>query len=232
MTPLEKAARQALDAMGLIGADLVCGASIHQKVAELHGDGDVCPVSLRWHAAFAALESTLAQQKAEPVAIPGAIPMTEVAARSRSMPERSEALERARERLDRAEPVVERAVMPAIGDYVLATKYSDGDPGDAWALGFYAGELDMGITRHDIKVAPRYLVNDSSGATIRENGYRRVARVRKDVGAWLLNVAAKQLEQSPPGTVNIWTMLTDAAFDLSSEQQAEPVVDEDMGRVK
>jgi hypothetical protein len=113
--------------------------------------------------------------------------------------------------------------MPAIGDYVLATKYSDGDPGDPWALGFYAGELDMGITRHDIKVEPRYLVNDSSGATIRGNGYRRVARVRKDVGAWLLNVAAKQLEQSPPGTVNIWTMLTDAAFDLSSEQQAEPV---------
>jgi hypothetical protein len=123
-----------------------------------------------------------------------------------------------------AEPVVEPvAAMPAIGDYVLATKYSDGDPGDPWALGFYAGELDMGITRHDIKVEPRYLVNDSSGATIRGNGYRRVARVRKDVGAWLLNVAAKQLEQSPPGTVNIWTMLTDAAFDLSSEQQAEPV---------
>jgi hypothetical protein len=124
-----------------------------------------------------------------------------------------------------AEPAVERAVMPAIGDYVLATKYSDGDPGDAWALGFYAGELDMGITRHDIKVAPRYIVNDSSGATIRGNGYRRVARVRKDVGAWLLNVAAKQLEQSPPGTVNIWTMLTDAAFDLGSEQQAEPVTE-------
>jgi hypothetical protein len=125
---------------------------------------------------------------------------------------------------EQAEPVVE-PVMPAIGDYVLATKYSDGDPGDPWALGFYAGELDMGNTRYDIKVAPRYLVNDSSGATIRGNGYRRVARVRKDVGAWLLNVAAKQLEQSPPGTVNLWTMLTDVAFDLGSEQQAEPVVE-------
>jgi hypothetical protein len=113
---------------------------------------------------------------------------------------------------------LERQVSPAVGDYVLATKYSDGDPGDAWALGFYAGELDMGNDREQIKMAPRYLVNDSSGKTIRPNGYRRVARVRKDVGAWLLNVAAKQLEQSPPGTVNLWTMLTPAAFEVGDEQ--------------
>ena len=108
-------------------------------------------------------------------------------------------------------------VVPAVGDYVLATKYSDGDPGDAWALGFYAGEMDMGNDRELIKVAPRYLVNDSSGKTIRPGGYRRVARVREDVGAWLLNVAAKQLEQSPPGTVNLWTMLTPKAFDVGDE---------------
>ena len=113
---------------------------------------------------------------------------------------------------------VDGTVRPAVGDYVLATKYSDGDPGDAWALGFYAGELDMGNTRSDIKVAPRYLVNDSSGKTIRPNGYRRVARVRNDVGSWLLNVAAKQLEQSPPGTVNLWTMLTPEAFDVGDEK--------------
>lgn len=112
---------------------------------------------------------------------------------------------------------VDRGVRPAVGDYVLATKWIDGDPGDPWALGFYAGELDMG-NDHLGKVAPRYLVNDSSGKTIRPNGYRRVARVRKDVGAWLLNVAAKQLEASPPGTVNLWMMLTPAAFDVENEQ--------------
>ena len=100
-----------------------------------------------------------------------------------------------------------------IGDYVLATKYDDGDPGDPWAVGFYAGELDMGNTRSDIKVAPRYLVNDNNGKTIRPSGYRRVACIRKDVGAWLLNVAAKQLEQSPPGTVNLWNMLTPLALE-------------------
>jgi hypothetical protein len=113
---------------------------------------------------------------------------------------------------------VEQPVMPAVGDYVLATKYSDGDPGDAWALGFYAGELDMGNAHSDIKVPPRYMVKDGAGKNIRGNGYRRVARIRKDVGAWLLNVAAKQLEQSPPGTVNLWTMLTPAAFDVGNEQ--------------
>jgi len=112
---------------------------------------------------------------------------------------------------------VERDVSPAVGDYVLATKYADGDPGDPWALGFYAGELDMGNDREHIKVARRYLVHDSCGKTIRPNGYRRVARVRKDVGAWLLNVAAKQLEQSPPGTVNLWNMLTPAAFEVEHE---------------
>lgn len=113
---------------------------------------------------------------------------------------------------------LEPTVSPAAGDYVLATKWSDGDPGDPWALGFYAGELDMGNDREHIKVAARYLVHDSSGKTIRPGGFRRVARVRKDVGAWLLNVAAKQLEASPPGTVNLWTMLTPAAFDVSDEQ--------------
>jgi len=106
---------------------------------------------------------------------------------------------------------VERPVMPAVGDYVLATKYSDGDPGDNWALGFYAGPmLEYTPPRHDVA--------DSEGKSIRGNGFRYVRRIRKDVGRWLLTVAAKQLEQSPPGTVNLWTMLTPAAFDVSNEQ--------------
>ncbi len=109
---------------------------------------------------------------------------------------------------------VAQTVKPlAIGDYVLATKYSDGDPGDAWALGFYAGELDMGNDSSHIKMEPRYMVKDGAGKNIRGNGYRRVERIRDDVGRWMLHVAAKQLEQSPPGTVNLWTMLTPAAFE-------------------
>lgn len=106
-----------------------------------------------------------------------------------------------------------------IGDYVLATKWHDGDPGDPWAVGFYAGELDMGNDRSAIKVEPRHRVNLSDGTSIRPNGFRRVARIRKDVGTWLLNVAAKQLESCPPGTVNLWTMLSPSAFDVSGEQE-------------
>lgn len=106
---------------------------------------------------------------------------------------------------------VENDVMPAVGDYVLATKYGDGDPGDAWALGFYAGARDhFGQARH--------YVTDNDGNNIRGNGYRRVAQIRKDVGAWLLNVAAPHLEKCPPGTVNLWTMLTPSAFDVSDDE--------------
>lgn len=92
---------------------------------------------------------------------------------------------------------------PNTGDYVLATKYNDGEPGDNWALGFYDCERDG-----------RHYVKDSQGHQIRGNGFRRVARVRIDVGNWLLRTAANQLEQSPAGTVNLWTMLTPNAFDL------------------
>lgn len=94
----------------------------------------------------------------------------------------------------------------SIGDYVLATKWSDGDPGDNWALGFYAGENDG-----------RHYVKDSDGQQLRGNGFRRVARIREDVGHWLLTVAARQLEMSPPGTVNLWTMLTPSAFEIDED---------------
>ena len=87
--------------------------------------------------------------------------------------------------------------IPEIGEYCLATKYSDGDPGDPWGLGFYDGER-----------GGRHYIKDNNGNQIRGNGYRKVGRVRKDVGHWLLHTAAKALEASPPGTVNLWWMLT------------------------
>ena len=102
-------------------------------------------------------------------------------------------------------------VIPAVGSYVLATLYSDGDPSDNWAIGFYAGPM-MEYT------PPHHDVVDNDGKSIRGNGFRCVRAIRKDVGAWLLNVAAKQLEQSPPGTVNLWTMLTPKAFDVGDER--------------
>jgi hypothetical protein len=104
--------------------------------------------------------------------------------------------------------MIELPELPKIGDYVLATKYEDGDPGDAWALGLYDGVRDD---------KGRHYVKDSAGNQLRGNGFRRVARIRKDVGRWLLEVAATQLEHCPPGTVNLWTMLTPRAFDLEQE---------------
>lgn len=91
---------------------------------------------------------------------------------------------------------------PTIGDYVLATKYDDGDPGDAWAIGDYAGT----------NVAGRHMVTDGDGEQIRASGYRKVGRVTPEYGTWLLSVAAPALEKSPPGTVNLWTMATTKAF--------------------
>jgi len=107
---------------------------------------------------------------------------------------------------------------PQIGDYVLATKYSDGDPGDAWALGFFDGPAP-GFARGKLGAeSMRWTVRNASGDSIRPGGFRRVARIREDVGRWLLEVAAPHLEKCPPGTVNLWTMLTDDAFDLELDR--------------
>lgn len=84
----------------------------------------------------------------------------------------------------------------ARGDYVLATKWGDGDPGDHWGVGFY-DRLHNG----------RHYVLDNGGKQIRGNGFRRVGRITPEMGRWLLSAAA-MLESSPPGTVNLWTMLT------------------------
>lgn len=93
-----------------------------------------------------------------------------------------------------------RAKIPNIGEYCLATKYHDGDPGDWWGLGFYDGERDG-----------RHFIKDNDGKQIRASGFRRVGKIRADVGRWLLTVAAVPLEDSPPGTVNMWSMLTNLA---------------------
>ena len=86
-------------------------------------------------------------------------------------------------------------VAPSRGDYVFATKYHDGDPGDPWAVGFYDKQEDE-----------RHFVIRADGSPI--GRYRCVRRIRPDVGRWLIEVAAKVLEASPPGSVNLWTMLT------------------------
>ena len=85
---------------------------------------------------------------------------------------------------------------PKIGDYVLATKWNDGDPGDHWAVGFYESYVN-----------DRYRVVDNDGKQIRAGGFRRIGLIDADTGAWLLS-AADALEKSPPGSVNMWSMLS------------------------
>lgn len=66
-----------------------------------------------------------------------------------------------------------------IGDYVLATKYQDGDPNDHWVVGFYDGTLPK-------TTGDRYMVKDADGNQFRSNGFRRVKRISKERGGWIL----------------------------------------------
>ena len=66
------------------------------------------------------------------------------------------------------------------GDYVVATKYRDGDPVDQFCIGFYKGfYIHYGETRH--------LVVDSNGTNFRINGFRRVARISSKRGSWMVD---------------------------------------------
>lgn len=71
------------------------------------------------------------------------------------------------------------------GDYVLATKYHDGDPGDHWAVGFYDESCYDGSRHHIV---------DGSGARFRANGFRRCEQITQEEGEYLL---ANQSSFSP-----------------------------------
>lgn len=88
-------------------------------------------------------------------------------------------------------------LQPKPGDYVLATKWGDGDPGDPWAVGFYVG-VDNGPE------PKRHLVKDSAGKLIRAGGYRRVGRVTPEIGKWLLDNA--DLLERAPSKITLWGM--------------------------
>ena len=67
------------------------------------------------------------------------------------------------------------------GDYVLATKYSDGDPGDQWCVGIYDGFYvkDNGAIRYDVV--------DEGGRLFRMNGFRRIKKISPERGAFILS---------------------------------------------
>ena len=65
--------------------------------------------------------------------------------------------------------------MPKKGDYVIATKYSDGDPCDHFAVGIFEGKVDG-----------RYFVSGNDGQMFRNNGFRKVKKITPAVGALIV----------------------------------------------
>ena len=66
--------------------------------------------------------------------------------------------------------------IPEPGDYVLATKYHDGDPGDPWAVGVVSE-----VVRDKFYLQP--------GPGIRAGGFWRARRISGERGKWLLDHA-------------------------------------------
>jgi hypothetical protein len=63
-----EAMKQALEAMGSVGADLICESSHHRK-KYYHEGGVECPLEKQWHESYEALRQAIEQaEKQEPVA--------------------------------------------------------------------------------------------------------------------------------------------------------------------
>jgi hypothetical protein len=89
--------------------------------------------------------------------------------------------------------------MLQIGDYVLATKWHDGDPCDHFVVGFLKQILPYN--------PPRYDVCDSEGNSFRSNGFRRVEKITQQEGDYMLS----QFEYlgNNPSAPSVWKMLQD-----------------------
>lgn len=83
------------------------------------------------------------------------------------------------------------------GDYVLATKYSDGDPMDHWCVGFYDG-----VTAPHYN-PPRFDVVDSNGRNFRGNGFRRIEKITEAEGRHMLSKPYSRIDIG----ISIWGLL-------------------------
>lgn len=78
------------------------------------------------------------------------------------------------------------------GQYIVATKYADGDPLDQFCVGFWGG-----FTNHK---PVRYIVLDAEGQPFRGNGFRRVKKITAEIGEMILQNTSK-IESSG---VSVW----------------------------
>jgi hypothetical protein len=88
--------------------------------------------------------------------------------------------------------------MATPGDYVLATKYADGDPGDEFAVGWLKEIYDHYDQCH-------YIVVDAGGKPFRANGFRRCETITAECGKWLVRhfpeIEAHPFQLDDDGTV-------------------------------
>lgn len=82
-----------------------------------------------------------------------------------------------------------------VGDYVLATKFYDADPGDPWVVGFV-----------DQIVNGRCYVVDHEGVLIYPSPMRAAAKIPPNLGKWLIE-NGKALEEAPTRAINLFRML-------------------------
>lgn len=79
------------------------------------------------------------------------------------------------------------------GDYILATKYKDGDPCDHFYVGFFNGYSD-----HEPK---RFMVVDNEGNNQRGNGFRRAEKITSEEGRKLIELMPEIGDRSGP---SVW----------------------------
>lgn len=83
------------------------------------------------------------------------------------------------------------------GDYVVACKYSDGDPQDGWCVGF----LDR--TEDTPMWGIRHFVVDEDGMSFRHNGWRAARRISTARGKFLLD----NMKWIQHGSLSVWHFL-------------------------
>jgi len=84
------------------------------------------------------------------------------------------------------------------GDYVLATKFEDGNGGDHWVVGFFDGPV------FEDERPQRWHIRDGNGNLFRHNGFRRVKKISAERGNWLVK-NMKQIERLSCGSgFSVW----------------------------
>lgn len=83
------------------------------------------------------------------------------------------------------------------GDYVIATKYSDGSCKDQWCIGYF--------DRYENK---RYYVINSEGNQFRSNGFRRCEVIEPSIAKFIIDNIDK-LEHS---NISIWNYIEDKSI--------------------